>query len=186
MTNTERTTMEVTQVARTAAGNVADAAGWHEKAKMIRQGRCDDQPMVQEIIKALTTAQTETAALRAEVEALREANSILEAALIETREEFPNSAAERWIDERLELARAALTALGADAHLPEGWNALRALEDWLVKHGMKPTVFGRRYFNDPRFVSDLRNGRRLNELNQRKVRQITRKPPVEGWPCQTG
>jgi NTP pyrophosphatase (non-canonical NTP hydrolase) len=58
---------------------------------------------------ALTTAQAETAALRAEVEALREANSILEAALIETCKEFPNSAAERWIDEQLELARAALT-----------------------------------------------------------------------------
>ena len=90
---------------------------------------------------------------------------------------------ERRVDKLIEHRNrfaADFTALGADAHLPEGWNALRAIEDWLVKHGMKPTVFGRRYFNDPRFVSDLRNGRRLNELNQRKVRQITRKPPVEG------
>lgn len=89
---------------------------------------------------------------------------------------------ERKVDKLVEHRNrfaADFDALGADAHLPEGWSALRAIEDWLVKHDMKPTVFGRRYFNDPRFVSDLRNGRRLNALNQRKVRQITRKPQVE-------
>ena len=70
-------------------------------------------------------------------------------------------------------------ALGAAQHLPEGFNPLRAVEAWLIEHGMKPAVFGRRYFNDPRFVFDLRAGRSLNALNQRKVRQITSKPPVE-------
>ena len=56
---------------------------------------------------------------------------------------------ERRVDKLIEHRNrfaADFTALGADAHLPEGWNALRAIEDWLVKHGMKPTVFGRRYF----------------------------------------
>lgn len=89
---------------------------------------------------------------------------------------------ERKIDKLIEHRNrfaADFTALGADAHLPEGWNALRAIEDWLVKHSVKPTVFGRHYFNDPRFVSDLRKWRKLNELSQRKVRQITSRPPVK-------
>jgi hypothetical protein len=71
-------------------------------------------------------------------------------------------------------------ALGASKHLPDDFNPLRAVEAWLIEHGVKPAVFGRRYFNDPRFVFDLRKGRKLNALNQRKVRLITSKPPREG------
>jgi hypothetical protein len=70
-------------------------------------------------------------------------------------------------------------ALGGSVDLPDQFDPLRAVEGWLIEHGMKPAVFGRRYFNDPRFVFDLRNGRKLNALNTRKVRHITGKPPVE-------
>lgn len=70
-------------------------------------------------------------------------------------------------------------ALGEAAHLPDEFSPLRAVEAWLIEHGVKPAVFGRRYFNDPRFVFDLRNGRKLNDLNRRKVRHITSKPPAE-------
>lgn len=69
--------------------------------------------------------------------------------------------------------------LGEAKHLPATFCPLRAIEAWMIEHGVKPAVFGRRYFNDPRFVFDLRKGRKLNALNQRKVRQITSRPPVE-------
>lgn len=70
-------------------------------------------------------------------------------------------------------------ALGEAQNLPQDFNPLRAVEAWLIEHGIKPSVFGRRYFKDPRFVFDLRAGRQLNTLTVRKVRQITSKPPVE-------
>lgn len=96
-------------------------------------------------------------------------------------------------DQQIEQARARLNklirrrnaweaewdALNGSLDLPEGFDPLGAVEAFLADHGVKPAVFGRQYFSDPKFVFDLRQGRQLNELNQRKVYAIVRHAPSE-------
>lgn len=87
---------------------------------------------------------------------------------------------ERKLDKLVERRRnfiAGWRGLGASVNLPDNFDPLRAVEDWLIKYGVSPAEFGRTFFNDPRFVFDLRNGRKPRELNLRRVWHITRKPP---------
>ena len=45
----------------------------------------------------------------------------------------------------------------------------RRIELYLRRNRMSPTRFGREAVNDPRFVSDLRNGRELRENTVARV-----------------
>ena len=48
-------------------------------------------------------------------------------------------------------------------------NLRRRIELYLRDHAMAPTRFGREAVNDPRFVSDLRNGRELRETTAARI-----------------
>lgn len=45
-----------------------------------------------------------------------------------------------------------------------------AIDSFLEAHSMSPVTFGRSAMNDPHFVRDLRNGRRLWPETEAKVR----------------
>jgi len=49
---------------------------------------------------------------------------------------------------------------------------LDAIEGYLARGGMKASMFGRQAVGDPRFVQDLREGRRPRRKTQERVRQF--------------
>lgn len=48
-------------------------------------------------------------------------------------------------------------------------SVLRTIEQFLRRHDMAPTRFGREAVRDPRLVFDLRNGREPSERMKRRV-----------------
>jgi ribosomal 50S subunit-associated protein YjgA (DUF615 family) len=60
------------------------------------------------LLDALTTEREKVAALYAEVERLREANSILEDALQEVGDDYPGSSCQEWCQQQVRAARHAL------------------------------------------------------------------------------
>lgn len=48
-------------------------------------------------------------------------------------------------------------------------SSLRTIEQFLRRHDMAPTRFGRDAVRDPRLVFDLRNGREPSERMKRRV-----------------
>ncbi|NVD43661.1 hypothetical protein HUV48_01345 [Altererythrobacter sp. HHU K3-1] len=49
---------------------------------------------------------------------------------------------------------------------------IRSIEQFLRKHNMAPTKFGRLAAHDPRFVLDLRNGRTPREHTARRIEEF--------------
>jgi 2,4-dienoyl-CoA reductase-like NADH-dependent reductase (Old Yellow Enzyme family) len=49
---------------------------------------------------------------------------------------------------------------------------IAAVAAFLEQHNMPPVTFGRKALNDPHFVRDLRNGRRLWPDTEAKVRRF--------------
>ena len=49
---------------------------------------------------------------------------------------------------------------------------LDQIEGYLARSGTKASMFGRRAVGDPRFVQDLREGRRPRRKTQERVRQF--------------
>lgn len=57
---------------------------------------------------------------------------------------------------------------------------LREIEKYLKTTGMPATKFGREAVNDPRLVTDLRNGREPQEKTILRVRDYMEAPRVAG------
>ncbi len=47
---------------------------------------------------------------------------------------------------------------------------LAEIEEFMKRHELPPTRFGRMYAKDPRFVLDLRNGRKLRSANAQRLK----------------
>lgn len=49
---------------------------------------------------------------------------------------------------------------------------LQQIEEYLVRSGTRPSMFGRQAVGDPRFVQDLREGRRPRKKTQQRIRNF--------------
>ena len=62
-------------------------------------------------------------------------------------------------------------------------NILDIIETHLAATGEAPTAFGIAVMNDPRFVSDLRNGR---DVRQKTIRKVVAYIEAKNCPAQGG